>query len=222
MSTEIPKLRYSQIGKCASDIREEYNITDNKFELSKFIEWDLGIRVTPKKGLKYFLDLGALAAMEDYSSEQLYFEQPLEVDASLDHNLKIMFVDEDLYDSDNQNRIRFSMAHELGHYFLHKQIIIENQPNYKNFFLELKEEDHNMIERQADEFAGRFLVPKNLLQTELEKQLDILEQNKLSMNRISLGFVCDQIGKEFLVSAKVIEIRLKREGFWSDEDGLTL
>ncbi|MDI7191022.1 helix-turn-helix domain-containing protein [Leptospira santarosai] len=53
---------------------------------------------------------------------------------------------------DSPGRLRFSIAHELGHLFLHR-----NLPN--NIVLSNL---HREIERQADQFAAAFLLPKDL------------------------------------------------------------
>jgi hypothetical protein len=50
----------------------------------------------------------------------------LDVDAYLKTDLSGIVVDQDCYMKDRfANRLRFSLAHELGHYFLHRDIYIK-------------------------------------------------------------------------------------------------
>lgn len=70
-----------------------------------------------------------------------------------------IYVREDIYEDacDQKTRARFTIAHELGHYFLHK-----NQPALTRF--EPFTEEHKIYEDsewQANYFAGALLVPKN-------------------------------------------------------------
>lgn len=90
------------------------------------------------------------------------------------------------------HRQRFSLAHELGHYFLHKggipedPVTIDNPPND-----DWEEGTKDPAEREADLFAGELLVP-----------LPMLKQHKSK----NLG----ELSAVFLVSEQVISIALTR------------
>lgn len=66
-------------------------------------------------------------------------------------------------DKESPARQRFTIAHELGHYFLHKntQTFIDFRGNDENVI-------HNPKERQANQFAAALLMPKKILQKDIE------------------------------------------------------
>jgi len=69
-------------------------------------------------------------------------------------------------------RVRFSIAHELGHAILHfdkiKELRIESIEEYIAFTRSISDEDYSAFEWQANEFAGRLLVPVEHLKCELD------------------------------------------------------
>jgi len=81
------------------------------------------------------------------------------------------------------NRLRFSFAHELGHLFLHKNIYSEfgiiDSKTWKNFMRDIPEREYKFFEGQANEFAGRVLVPRDSLINELEKCLTQIKEHGL-------------------------------------------
>ena len=81
------------------------------------------------------------------------------------------------------NRMRFSFGHELGHFFLHKDLYmrfgIDSPERWKDFISNVPESEYRNFEWQANEFAGGLLVPYLELQTEMEKAKDILKENDL-------------------------------------------
>lgn len=82
-------------------------------------------------------------------------------------------------------RLNFSFAHELGH------IVLKHEGYYRN----LPEADIQFCEEEADEFAGRFLVPDQ----ELLENLHPFE--KTYYKRLS---------EHFHVSESVIKIRVEK------------
>ncbi len=117
------------------------------------------------------------------------------------------------------------MAHELSHYYLHKEQILKAKfssiEEWIDFRQNIPEEDINWFESQADEFAGSLLVPKNVLISLLEKErskiekyinsTDCEESHEHAINAVSL-LLC---GK-FEVSHKVIETRIRKEKLWHE------
>ena len=77
----------------------------------------------------------------------------------------------------------FSFSHELGHFFLHKELYIKfgisSPEDWKDFILNVPENEYRSFEWQANEFAGRLLVPYPELETEMEKVGEILKENNL-------------------------------------------
>lgn len=147
-----------------------------------------------------------------------------DMDAYLKMDLSGIVVDYDRYMNEKYaNRIRFSFAHELGHYFLHKdlysKINLISAQDWKYFIINIPEIEYRDFEWQANEFAGRLLVPRTELVSEVEKVVEIIKTKNL------LGFLKDDsdavlsrvspaLCKVFGVSTDVIEKRVKREGLW--------
>ena len=61
----------------------------------------------------------------------------------------------------SQGRIRFTLAHELGHYLLHRTKYPKGLPCSQWDSLSSQLEELNSVEREADEFASYLLMPKN-------------------------------------------------------------
>lgn len=90
------------------------------------------------------------------------------------------------------HRRRFSLAHELGHHFLHRdgypesEVTIDNPPS-EEFVMGTK----SPAEIEADLFAGELLVPIEFLRAAPDKQIPTLS-------------------KLFLVSEQVIAVAISR------------
>ncbi len=153
-----------------------------------------------------------------------YLLSTVDIDAYLKRDLSGIVVDYDCYMNDKfANRMRFSFAHELGHFFLHKDIYmkfeIDSPEDWKNFVLNVPENEYKSFEWQANEFAGRLLVPYPDLENQIEKVGGILKENNLiPFLKIDPDAVLSRISpmlcKPFGVSTEVIERRVRREGLW--------
>lgn len=64
-----------------------------------------------------------------------------------------------LNEKDSEFRKRFTLAHELGHYFLHKDILKSDEIHVDTLYRMPSEK-----EREVDYFAGALLINKNLLE----------------------------------------------------------
>lgn len=72
------------------------------------------------------------------------------------------------------NRRRFSLAHELGHHFLHvDRSVLEEVPNIDTGNLRDEVHSKDIYEREADIFAGELLVPLEMLKKTYKKGLTI-------------------------------------------------
>jgi len=118
-----------------------------------------------------------------------------------------------------QRRLRFSVAHELGHYILHRDIAAGVK--FKNFdqFAAWTNGYHGQqytLEHAANEFAGRLLVPPERLIAEFEKfkaNLAKLFSDSANIAYLRHSFANAMRGV-FEVNDQVIETRLEREGIW--------
>jgi Zn-dependent peptidase ImmA (M78 family) len=92
------------------------------------------------------------------------------------------------------HRQRFSLAHELGHYFLHRNgmpedaVTIDNPPTGED---EMAAPAKSPAEIEADLFAGELLVPVEMLKGHISKGLP-------------------ELSKLFLVSEQVVSIAIMR------------
>lgn len=64
--------------------------------------------------------------------------------------------------SEHHPKVRFTVAHELGHYYLdrHREFLVRRQEAIESF---TEFESNKEIERQADAFAAGLLMPKHLV-----------------------------------------------------------
>ncbi len=117
------------------------------------------------------------------------------------------------------NRLRFTVAHELAHYFLH-----QNLPQPENFaslpdFARWTENyggKKYTAEQEANEFAGRLLVPEPRLRAyfdEFAAQAEGLVSNFMASGQLRNRFA-ERVAPRFGVNAQVIEVRLDRDGIW--------
>lgn len=101
---------------------------------------------------------------------------------------------------DSPFRKRFTIAHELGHYFLEVDGKSENENYYFHREVKSSETDYKK-EREADLFASELLVPTRILKKEIEKlkTIDIMFYDIPSI-----------ISRVFGVSVQSAEIRYER------------
>jgi Zn-dependent peptidase ImmA (M78 family) len=145
------------------------------------------------------------------------------MDAYLKTDLSGIVVDHDCYMQDKfANRLRFSMAHELGHYFLHKEIYsnlsLVSPEDWKEFILNVPEPEYEAFECQANEFAGRFLAPYDKLKFAVAESIEMIRTSGIEYLFGDMDMVLSRISPRlrriFGVSEQVIEIRVRREKLW--------
>ena len=171
-------------------------------DIEKIVEFRLNLLPEPKRGL--------------FAST--------EMDAYLKMDLTAIVVDYDFYMDDKYaTRMRFSFAHELGHFFLHKEVFtsfdLVDPASWKNFILNVPENEYSNFEWQANEFAGRLLVPHSDLVLAIEQAANIIKENNLidyleNDPDAVLSRISPTICKPFGVSSDVIKRRVEREGLW--------
>lgn len=126
-----------------------------------------------------------------------------------------------VYDQNSPEvRVRFSIAHEIGHIVLHRHIISRFRPASIDEWKELQRTMPDAIwgraEYQAREFAGRLLVPVNnliealkILQPQIAKARQISPDLEVPVIR---DLVSPRLAKTFFVSDDVIKRRMELEG----------
>jgi len=195
------KLKMSQIRDMAEKFREE-NILNFSIpvDIERAIESTMGIFIVPLKNLQHDCDL------EGFFSK----------------DFKSIYVDTDLYLDDRYyKRVRFTIAHEIGHLVLHRANIdlvrFTSEEEWIKFRISLTDEPLGWFETQASEFAGRLLVPIDQLVIAFkDARKEIINSNSGWADSkpdeeeiISLAAI--KIAPKFDVSAEVIEKRLRKE-----------
>jgi hypothetical protein len=192
-----------ELCKYADEIRSKYweeNLLP--IDMEKIIELRLGLDIEPMHDLFSMID----------------------TDAWLKMDLSGIVVDYDSYMNEKfANRLRFSLAHELGHYFLHKDIYsslpFTSLDDWKNFVTNVSETTYRGFEWQANEFAGRFLVPYDFLAIRVKDAIKIIKQKKLAEYLKQepdavLSRIAPFLRKPFGVSEIVIKTRVLNEELW--------
>lgn len=125
------------------------------------------------------------------------------------------------------NRYRFTLAHEIGHVILHKDIYAKYRfsfiEGYIKFIEELSEEDLRWLEWQAYAFAGLVLVPSESLNN-LTKLAVMNVKKKMSLEKSwvpAWDHISEYLSKKYIVSPEVISRRLEydkiKEQYKSEE-----
>lgn len=138
---------------------------------------------------------------------------------------KTIYVDRQIYESSNPHRFRFTLAHELAHILLHKQVFeaadFDCIDGWKAFLSSIPDEALRWIERQAGMFAGFLLVPTEHLSREYAVAAETLEARGIDIRTMppkSLLIVAKSLGTKFRVSSSVIHRRAVKEGLWEWDD----
>jgi hypothetical protein len=192
-----PRYTASQLHSAADDFRAKYWDGKLPIEIMSIIEFDLGMDVRPALGMRRY-----------------------GVDALLMSDLQTIYVDQERYmDTTYDNRLNFSLAHELGHKVLHsdfyKSLHIEKLEDLYVFNSNFSESGYQWLERwHCDEFAGRLLVPPDNLLFEAEKVINqyrpYLEEHGIEMST-AVNLVSPRLAPLFSVSTDVIDRRLTKE-----------
>jgi hypothetical protein len=168
-----------------------------------FLELELGLDPVPFDDLtaKYRVEAAIKA---DFTGIYLDAEQYKQMEKGPDWKL---------------NRLRFTVAHELAHYFLHRDL-----PQKENFsslldFARWNEDcrgKKHTVEQEANEFAGRLLVPQTRLTVafdEFAPAAERLVSNFMQSSSLRDKF-SDKVAPRFGVNSQVVAVRLDRDGIW--------
>ena len=142
-----------------------------------------------------------------------------DADALITSNWKFIYVDKEKYlDERYDNRLRFSFAHEIGHFILHKEVYENlNIKSFEDFYKainQIPQEQYGYIETQANKFANYFLIPRNKLFLERDKIIEgnktivqMIKSEKLDNKTID-SYIAISLSKIFYVSESAMEIAL--------------
>lgn len=177
-------------------LKEQKMLSTLPIDVEGLVERKLGIEIVPISG----------------------FQSLYGVDGMLSQDLTRISVDERVM-VNVAPRYRFTLAHEVGHYYLHGDAIREHLDNPGDAELMLWEvlgdEDYKRAEFQANCFASALLMPTSHVQAlfdQIQRALaqhgrnfdDLDDYAKVKVLRSNLDSFC--------VSADALRIRLIREG----------
>ena len=185
------------------DIKKKVNLFRKKYwgdiipvNIEIIIEEKLSIEIIPVPGLKLQCN----------------------TDAFISSDWKSVFVDNKKYmDESYYNRLRFSIAHEIGHLVLHKELYkslgIESLEDFRDFLSNVDGKHYGYIETQANKFANHFLIPREIL--EKERKLILINYKEIADidSRQVNGYIATPLGKKFGVSMEAMEIALNSENY---------
>lgn len=202
MATDPLKFKapYFPAAECwdrADSFREDlWPSGDLPIDVLAIAEFGLGLEIRVIDGLKLEFDVDALLAMD----------------------WKTLAVDRDQYMEERfQRRLRYSVAHELGHYVLHRKVadqMPKTEAELVSFYSQLPEKEYSFLEYHANEFAGRLLVPRDELERRLTLALRALGLPEDMRDEGARVQIIPVLATHFAVSSDVIEIRLNRENLW--------
>jgi Zn-dependent peptidase ImmA (M78 family) len=185
--------KLSNIQNSADEFRLKYWGDGIPVDIELIIERDLNILVIPIESLKHSCQTDAMILR---NMEEIVYDPNVPV-----------------------NRLRYSIAHEVGHLILHKKAIEHLRPeSYDNWFeviQSIPETVWGTAEFQAYEFAGRLLVPVDKLNEEINNLSELIDTAKKEIPNIEqevlIEYISPKISKVFTVSPDVISRRIKIE-----------
>jgi len=131
------------------------------------------------------------------------------VDAFISSDFKTIYVDSAEYEKES-HRYRFSIAHELGHYVLHRKYCPASASDLGDWLDALRSFKNNYAEFQANYFAGSMLVPEKELVKVLNDAFDgSFVRNYWNASSAELGKILMKVRKYFGVSDIVIARRMR-------------
>ena len=199
---KAPYIKIEDIRVAADNFRNKYWPSNSiPIDIFEILEFELNIEIRTISSLKEAGD----------------------IDALLLGNLNTIVVDQnDFLNERSQNRLRFSVAHEIGHLVLHSELFsnisYSSVEEWIQFFQKIPEDQYAWIEQHAYEFAGRLLVPREKLMEKLKDAVSMAKTRGFdawdSSGEFAREYVAHGIARHFEVSEQVIEKRLTKENLW--------
>ena len=102
---------------------------------------------------------------------------------------------------DSKTRQKFTLAHELGHYHLHKPVGVHVDKGYVMSRNTNSTLGVDIQEIEANQFAAELLMPESLLKKDTKGFTDVLKDNDI-----------EKLAKKYSVSVQAMTIRLSSMG----------
>jgi len=197
LGVEPPDLSYDEVREYAEEFLDEYHSERSvSTPIEEIVEFDFEMEIIPIPGLK--AEVG--------------------VDAFLASDLESISVDEDVM-MHFKVRYRFSLAHELGHHWihddLHQSVNVRTVADWKAVQEEIG--DHYFFfEYQANSFAGLTLVPPAALKARFTRRVEEAKAKGLRaadlLRHPLRQRLVEGLAGEFEVSDQTMTIRLEKDG----------
>src|SRR3990167_7014495 len=159
---KIPIYSYDVLCKKADDFLRTNNPSAAiPVPIEEIVEFEFNINIVPILGL----------------------QREFEVEGFTSSDLKNIYVDEYVY-TNYLKRYRFTLAHEIGHIVLHRNLYRTNRfssiAEWKEFINSMTEEEHGWLEYQGYAFAGLNLVPRENLIKQTNERVKKIKGKKVS------------------------------------------
>jgi len=191
---QVPHYNYEQIRSRANAFLSKYNPAGViPAPIEEIVEFGLHIDIIPIPGL----------------------QTALEIDGFISSDFRSISVDEFVMKK-RARRYRFTLAHEIAHLWLHKEILsafnFNTLKGWARFQTEIDVEAYGWLEYQANAFAGLVLAPKEALASRRAGCQQQIRQEGLTPDTEAAEFyLVEMLAREFNVSAGVIEKRLSKD-----------
>jgi Zn-dependent peptidase ImmA (M78 family) len=190
----VPHLSYEQIRVQADAFLAQYNQSHKiPVPIEEIVEFSLDLNIIPLPGLQKAYDTVAFISSD----------------------FKSIYVDKFVLEN-RERRYRFSLAHEVGHFWLHKVCLSEFTFNsiedWKRFESNIDDESYGWLEFQAYSFGGLVLVPRGHLASckrSLEEQIRGAGMD--ATTDAAQEIVAERLVVEFNVSREAIDKRLLKD-----------
>ncbi len=199
-----PVLTWKEIAKIAKAFCDEHGLANREYplDIEGIIEFDLDIEIRFCYGVH-----------DDFGS-------PAQICPG--NEMPIIIVDYDQYRA-NSPYYRYSLAHEIGHYILHKNWLnevwkqVDSIETWKKIITEIPHEDYEWFEGQAEEFASFLLAPEAVFEPFIETQLKKLNETNRKLNPEDiLPYLAVPVSKHFGMSNSAAQARIRKSGKWKE------
>ena len=195
-----PYLTYEKIRPIAAEFLDEYNPeSEIPVPIEHIIEYCFKINIIPANSIRFLYG----------------------IDGWISNDLKSIYVDYQIYSSDNNYRYLFTIAHEIGHVVLHGDIFrslsFSRVEEWVDIVNSIDSNQYGYLEFHAYCFAGLILVPESTLKKEYVEAVSKVESLGFDTTTVIFGdYVSNHLQKRFDVSSQTIAKRLKYDGLVND------
>ena len=131
-----------------------------------------------------------------------------QVDAFVSSDFRIIYVEQQEFEKES-NRYRFSLAHELGHYVLHREYFSSRVEDFEEWRGFSRGITNDYVERQANYFAGSLLAPESALVRVMNSEFDgSFARNVFSRSHGEFRYILRNVQSFFMVSEQVMARRM--------------